>query len=48
MKYEEIETLANQITKAALRRDKIEVVKLLKNIVPEFISNNSVFEKLDK
>ena len=48
MKYEEIETLANQITKAALRRDKIEVVKLLKNIVPEFKSNNSVFEKLDK
>lgn len=48
MRFEEIETLANQITKAALRRDKIEVVKLLKNIVPEFKSNNSVFEKLDK
>jgi len=48
MKFEDIETLANQITKAALRREKIEVVKLLKNIVPEFKSNNSVFEKLDK
>ena len=48
MEFEKIETLANKITKAALRRDKIEVVKLLKNIVPEFISNNSIFEKLDK
>ncbi|WP_213195424.1 polysaccharide biosynthesis protein [Cloacibacterium caeni] len=48
MEFEEIETLANKITKAALRRDKIEVVKLLKKIVPEFISNNSIFEKLDK
>ena len=48
MEFEEIEGLANKITKAALRRDQIEVVKLLKKIVPEFISNNSVFEKLDK
>ena len=48
MEFEEIESLANKITKAALRRDKIEVVKLLKKIVPEFISNNSIFEKLDK
>jgi FlaA1/EpsC-like NDP-sugar epimerase len=48
MEFEEIEALANKITKAALRRDKIEVVKLLKKIVPEFISNNSIFEKLDK
>ena len=48
MEFEEIECLANRITKAALRRDQIEVVKLLKKMVPEFISNNSVFEKLDK
>lgn len=48
MKYEDIESLANHVTKAALRRDKIEVVKLLKQIVPEFKSNNSVFEKLDR
>ena len=48
MEFEEIEGLANKITKAALRRDQIEVVKLLKKIVPEFISNNSIFEKLDK
>ena len=48
MEFEDIECLANKITKAALRRDQIEVVKLLKKMVPEFISNNSVFEKLDK
>ena len=48
MEFEDIECLANKITKAALRRDQIEVVKLLKKMVPEFISNNSDFEKLDK
>ena len=48
MEFEEIDCLANRITKAALRRDQIEVVKLLKKMVPEFISNNSIFEKLDK
>lgn len=48
MEFEDIECLANKITKAALRRDQIEVVKLLKKMVPEFISNNSIFEKLDK
>ncbi|MFN4074577.1 MAG: polysaccharide biosynthesis protein [Cloacibacterium sp.] len=48
MEFEDIECLANKITKAALRRDQIEVVKLLKKMVPEFISNNSVFEKLDR
>ena len=48
MEFEDIECLVNRITKAALRRDQIEVVKLLKKMVPEFISNNSVFEKLDK
>ena len=44
----DIETLVNRITKAALRRDKLEVVTLLKIIVPEFKSNNSVYETLDK
>ena len=48
IEFEDIECLVNRITKAALRRDQIEVVKLLKKMVPEFISNNSIFEKLDK
>lgn len=48
MEFLEIETLVNSITKASLRRDKVEVVKLLKIIVPEFRSNNSIYEVLDK
>lgn len=48
MEYDDIELLANRITKAAIRRDKVEVVRLLKGIVPEFKSNNSVYEQLDK
>ena len=48
MDYKEIDGLTKKVIKAALRLDKIEVVSNLKNIVPEFISNNSIFEKLDK
>lgn len=48
MKYEEIEELSNKIIEFALNKDKEEIVKTLKYIVPEFKSNNSVFEKLDK
>jgi FlaA1/EpsC-like NDP-sugar epimerase len=46
--FNEIESIINLITKASLRRDKVEVVKILKIIVPEFRSNNSVYEVLDK
>lgn len=48
MKFEDIEKYTNQIIKAALRREKIQVVQLLKEIVPEFKSNNSIYEVLDK
>lgn len=48
LEFSEIEMLVNRITKAALRRDKLVVVQLLKIIVPEFKSNNSVYEALDK
>lgn len=47
MDYQDIEKYCNQITKAAIRREKIEVVKILKQIVPEFKSNNSIYEILD-
>lgn len=43
-----IEKYCNQITKAAIRREKVEVVQILKNIVPEFKSNNSIYEVLDR
>lgn len=48
MGFEEIDTLTKEITKASLRRDKVEVVRILKTIVPEFRSNNSIYEALDK
>lgn len=47
-KFEDICSLIKLVTKASIRRDKVEVVKLLKTIVPEFKSNNSVYEVLDK
>lgn len=48
MEFAEIEKYCTQIVKAALRREKIEVVQILKQIVPEFKSNNSIYEVLDK
>ncbi len=45
--FEEIEILFKQIIKSAVKRDKVQVVTLLKKIVPEFISNNSEYESLD-
>lgn len=46
--FNEIEILFKQIIKSAVKRDKVQVVTLLKKIVPEFISNNSEYESLDK
>ncbi|MEN5306458.1 nucleoside-diphosphate sugar epimerase/dehydratase [Chryseobacterium cucumeris] len=48
MGFEDIDRLTKDITKASLRRDKVEVVRILKTIVPEFRSNNSIYEALDK
>ncbi|MDH6250690.1 FlaA1/EpsC-like NDP-sugar epimerase [Chryseobacterium sp. H1D6B] len=48
IEFLEIEGLIDSITKASLVEDKVEVVKLLKIIVPEFRSNNSIYEVLDK
>ena len=47
MSFNDIDLLIIQIIKAAVKRNKLEVVQILKNIVPEFISNNSEFELLD-
>ncbi len=47
MDFEQIELLTSRITKAVLNADKVEIVRLLKEIVPEFKSNNSVYEVLD-
>ncbi|MDY3326256.1 nucleoside-diphosphate sugar epimerase/dehydratase [Riemerella anatipestifer] len=48
MLYAEIEELTSRIYDKAKEKDKVEVVKILKEIVKEFRSNNSVFESLDK
>lgn len=48
MSYPEIERYCNHIAKSSLRGEKIEVVQILKEIVPEFKSNNSIYEVLDK
>ncbi len=37
-----------QVLRMVLKKDNIAVVKILKEIVPEFISKNSPFEILDK
>jgi FlaA1/EpsC-like NDP-sugar epimerase len=48
MEFQDIEKFTNHIIRAALRGEKVEVVQILKNIVPEFKSNNSIYEVLDK
>lgn len=48
MNFEEIEQLVKHIVEVTLKSEKIEVVQLLKRIVPDFKSNNSIYEVLDK
>ena len=48
VRFDDIEVLFKQIIKSAVKRDKVQVVTLLKKIVPEFISNNSEYEILDQ
>lgn len=45
--YSEIDEATRKVIKAAIRRDKMEVVRQLKAIVPEFVSNNSIYQSLD-
>ncbi len=48
MAFEEIDAYVETIVEACVRKEKIEVVQILKKIVQEFKSNNSVYEVLDK
>ena len=43
----DITNLINLVTKAALRRNETDIVVILKKIVPEFKSQNSVYQELD-
>lgn len=46
-KFEVIKPQVKKLIRVALQKNEEEVVKLLKEIVPEYKSNNSIFEKLD-
>jgi len=46
--YDDIATVVQHLTKAALDFDKYETVRMMKLIVPEFKSNNSEYETVDK
>lgn len=48
MKFEDIDILCSQIILSAMNKDSLKIVRILKIIVPEFKSNNSEFEILDK
>jgi hypothetical protein len=43
-----IEQLCEQVTNQGANHNPMVLVELIKEIVPEYISQNSVFEQLDK
>lgn len=45
--FNDIALVITQLTQTALRVDKVETVRIMKEIVPEFKSKNSVYEALD-
>ena len=44
----EVKQKIENICLETIQVDNLEIVTLIKNLVPEYISNNSVYEKLDK
>jgi FlaA1/EpsC-like NDP-sugar epimerase len=48
MSYEEIKKYIDELTALIIEEDEFQMVRKMKEIVPEFISNNSVFQVLDK
>lgn len=47
MPYEQIHAMVNKLIEALDSGEKVESVKVLKEIVPEFKSNNSIYQMLD-
>ena len=45
---EQVNKYINELSELIIDKDEFKLVGKMKQIVPEFISNNSVFEKLDK
>jgi len=48
MPFEEIDELTNLVIEFSKKEEKQEIVRVLKSIVKEFKSNNSIYEALDK
>jgi len=48
MPFKEIDELTNLVIEFSKREEKQEIVRILKSIVKEFKSNNSIYEALDK
>ncbi|MBR4565499.1 MAG: polysaccharide biosynthesis protein [Prevotella sp.] len=46
--YNEVNAAINELGRVALSYDNMETVKLMKTLVPEYKSNNSVYSVLDK
>jgi FlaA1/EpsC-like NDP-sugar epimerase len=46
--YDQVNQTINQIIELFKTQNNELIVQQMKTIVPEYISNNSVFEKLDK
>ena len=46
--YNEVDAAINEMGRVALSYDNMETVKLMKTLVPEYKSNNSVYSVLDK
>ncbi|MBQ7663170.1 MAG: polysaccharide biosynthesis protein [Prevotella sp.] len=46
--YNEVDAAINELGRVALSYDNMETVKLMKTLVPEYKSNNSVYSVLDK
>ncbi|MDR2423812.1 MAG: polysaccharide biosynthesis protein [Prevotellaceae bacterium] len=46
--YDEVLLALNTLIEAVHTHNKMDVVKIMKQLVPEFVSKNSEFEKLDK
>ncbi|MBN2615558.1 MAG: polysaccharide biosynthesis protein [Bacteroidales bacterium] len=45
---EDVNKYINELTELIIEKDEFRIVQKMKQIVPEFISNNSVFQVLDK
>ena len=46
--YHQVDHAIDELTDLAIRVEKMEMVRMMKRIVPEFKSRNSEYEKLDK